>query len=138
MFNLFTHGNNDSHKPIIPTALVSPDRTRRQALRAKLAGYPPIRVIASVCNGPAALTQIQQRQPGLLIIDACLPAIEAEWLLARVRAGAPQVRCLVCGWSDPCDGLSPATQAAVDAFIRYDSPGQQWQETLLGLTQPVA
>ena len=88
-------------------------------------------------NGPAALTQIQARQSGLLIIDVCLPAIEAEWLLARVRAGAPQVRYLVCGWSDPCDGLSPAAQDAVDAFIRYDSPGQQWRETLLRLTEPV-
>lgn len=132
MFNLFTHGNNDSHKPIIPTALVSPDRTRRQALRAKLAGYPPIRVIASVCNGPAALTQIQQRQSGLLIIDACLPAIEAEWLLARVRAGAPQVRCLVCGWSDPCDGLSPATQAAVDAFILTTAPASSGRKRCWG------
>lgn len=134
MINPFVKMKNKCHKEIPATVLVSRDRVRRQALRARLGQSPHIWVVAAAIDGPSALTLVQRHQPALLIIDDSLLPVEIEWLLGAVRLEAPQTRCLLCGRPDPLDPALPADR--VDALLSCDAAEPQWQGTLTRLATP--
>ncbi|GAB4429214.1 MAG: hypothetical protein Kow0031_09690 [Anaerolineae bacterium] len=116
--------------------LVSRPGVMRQSLRARLTANPGIGVAASAGDSLTALKQVLQHQPGLLVIDSNLLDEEVDGLLAEIRAKAPATRCLVC--VNTSRRMAELTAAGVDVVILRHSPGEQWRETLLRLTQPVA
>jgi DNA-binding NarL/FixJ family response regulator len=125
-----------NHQPPrqVVTVLVSRPGVMRQSLRVRLTANPNIWLAASAGDSLTALKLVVQHQPGLLVIDSNLLDEEVDGLLAEIRAKAPATRCLVCvntHWR-----MAELTAAGADAIILRHSAGEQWQETLLRLTQP--
>ena len=89
-----TNTSYKNNQPI-PTVIVSRPGIMQQSLRASLATYPEIAVIAASGDGLSALCQVRQYQPGLLVIDSNLLKEEVVALLSAVKTEQPATRCLV-------------------------------------------
>lgn len=134
MMDPFTKNKKELDKQVFPTVIVSRPGVMRQSLRATLGAYPFVWVMASAGDGLTAMNLVRQHQPRLLVIDSNLLDEEIEALLTAVKAIAPNIYCLVCSHSWQRKSL--LLTAGADAVILRSSSGQQWQETLLQLTQP--
>jgi DNA-binding NarL/FixJ family response regulator len=66
----------------------------RESLQALLADCQGIMVVAVSGDGLSALSRIRQDRPGLLIIDSNLLEEEVVGLIAAVKIGLPDIRCL--------------------------------------------
>lgn len=113
---------------VISTVVASRPGVMQQSLRASLAAYSWLSVVASAGDGLTALNQTVQHRPGLLVIDSNLLDEEVEALLAGVKAKVPATRCLVCLRSSRRAKLLLAAGAA--GVILRDSSAQQWQAIL--------
>lgn len=113
---------------IISTVVVSRPGIMQQSLRAALAAYPWLSVMASAGDGLTALNQVAHHQPGLLVIDSNLLAEEAEALLAAVKVKAPEIRCLVLVRSS--QQAERLRAAGADAVLLRQASNQQLHQTL--------
>lgn len=113
----------------LKTIIVSRPGVMHQALRATLAAYPWIAIIASAGDGLTALNYVLRHQPALLVIDSNLLDEETEALLVEVKARSPHTRCLVCIRSGQQAERLRAIGA--DGVILRDSSAQELQATLL-------
>lgn len=119
------------NQQITSTVVVSRPGVMQQSLRAALAVYPWLYVVASAGDGLTALNRTVQHHPGLLVIDCNLLDEEVEALLAGVKANTPETRCLVfIRSSQRAERLLAAGAAEV---ILRDSSAQKLQATLLRL-----
>lgn len=103
----------------------------QQSLRAALAAYPWIVVVASAGDGLTALNYAAKHQPRLLVIDSNLLEEEVEALLAALKSRLPDTRCLV--FSPSSQGIARLLAYGADAVIRRDSPAHELQAALLRL-----
>jgi DNA-binding NarL/FixJ family response regulator len=103
----------------------------QQSLRAALAAYPWLHVVASAGDGLNALNQVVRHHPGLLVIDCNLLDEEVEALLAGVKAKTPETRCLVFIRSN--QRAKPLLAAGAAGVIMRDSSAQQLQTALMRL-----
>lgn len=116
------------NQPITSTVVVSRPGVMQQSLRAALAVYPWLYVVASAGDGLTALNQTVQHYPRLLVIDCNLLDEEVEALLAEVRAKTPETRCLVFIRSS--QRAKPLLAAGAAGVIMRDSSAQQLQAAL--------
>lgn len=116
------------NQQIISTIVVSRPGVMQQSLRAALAAYPWLYVVASAGDGLTALNQVAQHHPRLLVIDCNLLDEEVEALLAGVRAKTPEIRCLVFIRSN--QRAKPLLAAGAAGVITRDSSAQQLQAVL--------
>lgn len=79
----------------ISTIVVSRPGIMQQSLRASLAAFPWVTVVASAGDGLTALGQVTQHHPGLVIIDSNLLDEEVAALLDTVKIRYPETHCLV-------------------------------------------
>lgn len=83
------------NNPPIPTLIVSRPGIMQQSLRASLAAFDGIVVVACSGDGLSALCQVRQYQPELLVIDSNLLKEEVVALISAVKTEQPTIRCLV-------------------------------------------
>lgn len=117
----------------LKTIIVSRPGVMREALRAALAAYPWLAIIASAGDGLTALNSVTTHRPELLVIDSNLLAEEVEALLAAVKTQSPATRCLIYVQSSQQAAQLRAAGAA--AVILRDSPAQELQAALIRLVQ---
>ena len=122
----------ENQKPI-STLVVSRPGVMQQSLRAALAAYPWLSVVASVGDGLTALNQVVQHQPGLLVIDSNLLDEEVEALLTAIKVKTLATRCLVFIRSS--QRTERLLAAGADAAILRDSSTQQLRTALLRVVQ---
>jgi DNA-binding NarL/FixJ family response regulator len=120
------------HQPI-PIALVSRPGIMQQSLRSSLASCQGIAVVASCGDGLTALRQVTKLGPGLLVIDSNLLDDEVEALIAAVKAGQPDIGCLVIVRSSHQQAQMLASGA--DAVVLRDVSPQQLQAELARLAR---
>ena len=123
-----------SGKPLpVPTVLVSRPGTMQQSLRASLASYLGINVVACSGDGLTALSQVRKYQPGLLVIDSNLLEEEATSLICTVKTEQPNIRCLV--FVQAAHQRNRILSNGADAVNMRQSSQQQLQFTLDHLTK---
>ena len=120
----------------IPTAIVSRPGIMQQSLRASLAAYPWIAVVASFGDGLTALNHLTQSRPGILVIDSNLLDEEVDALLGAVKSRQPAIRCLVLTRSSL--RREQLLIDGADAAIARNGSAQELQEALLRLAQDSA
>jgi DNA-binding NarL/FixJ family response regulator len=108
----------------------------QQSLETMLIAHPALSVVSVISPGLTTLKQILRLQPGLVVIDGNLSDEDLEALLAGIKAGAPDFRCLVCAHTRRRETRLLA--AGADAVILRHSSGLQWHELLLQLVPPPA
>jgi len=117
----------------VPTVLVSRPGMMQQSLRASLASYLGINVVACSGDGLTALSQVRQHQPGLLVIDSNLLEEEVTSLICTVKTEQPNIRCLV--FAQAAHQRNRILSNGADAVILRQSSHQQLQSTLNRLTE---
>lgn len=117
----------------IATIVVSRPGVMQQSLRAILASYPWLSVVASSGDGLSALRQTAQHHPDLLVIDANLLDEEVDALIVAVKADRPGTRCLVFLYSSQRE--ASALAAGADAVLQRNSSAQRLHATLAQLMQ---
>ena len=119
----------------IPTAIVSRPGIMQQSLRASLAAYPWIAVVASFGDGLTALNQLAKFRPGILVIDSYLLEEEVDALLDAVKCRQPDIRCLVLARSSLRH--EQLLIEGADAAILRNGSAQDLQDALSGLAQGI-
>lgn len=121
-------------QPSVSTIVVSRPGVMQRALRTSLSVCPTVQVLASAGDGLTALKLIEDHSPGLVVIDANLLPEESEALVAAVKAGHDQARCLV--FVQSLRQEATMTAAGADAVMLRDEPADNLRAVLARLTAP--
>lgn len=109
--------------PPIPIVIVSRPGIMQQSLRAALAAYPGVGVVASCGDGLTALNSVDAHRPVLLVIDCNLLDEEVEALLAAVKLHHTTTQCVVLTRSSQHKSWAQASGA--DAVISHSGSMQE-------------
>lgn len=72
----------------------------REALRALIATLPQLEIVGQVEERVAALKMVQERQPGLLLLDSSLPDNEVEATIEQIKLERSETYCIVLAHSE--------------------------------------
>jgi CheY-like chemotaxis protein len=88
----------------------------RKGICALLATEPGITVVAEACNGQEAISQAQQAQPDVILMDLVMPGMDGLEATRQLTSRQPQARILVLTSFQGDDKVFPAIKAG--AFSR--------------------
>jgi len=72
----------------LKTLIVDDEPIARQILREELESIPGVEVMGEADNGPAALEEIQRRQPDLVLLDLQMPLMGGLEVIQNLKRGA--------------------------------------------------
>jgi two-component system KDP operon response regulator KdpE len=113
-------GTLDGRAPSV--AVVDADRRVQQSL-AEVLRVAGVDVVGTAGDVRSALELMNEREPGVLLIDPRLPDLDAGTaLLSSVRLGWPSTRIVVMGWSDSGESRMPE----VSTFVSKSAPSEEF------------
>ncbi len=83
--------------PAATVLVVAPPTLQRQGLLATLRDARPDLPVTATADVGGLLERLRRAGPTLLILDAALPGVSSDTLIAQARAANPAVRILVLG-----------------------------------------
>jgi len=102
--------------PPIRTLIVDDEPIARQVLREELSGFPDVDVIGEAENGDAALLQIAQLKPDLVLLDLEMPGLGGFEVIHRLPPGALPVVVIVTAYDQ--HAIRAFEAGAVDYLLK--------------------
>lgn len=93
----------------------------RFALRALLDGEPDIEVVGEADNGDAAVEQVKDLAPEVLVLDLHMPGPGGAEVCRRVREDVPDIRVLVLTSFDDDEEVFGVLAAGASGYLLKDS-----------------
>jgi NarL family two-component system response regulator LiaR len=93
----------------------------RKGICALLATEPGITVVAEACNGQEAISQAQQAQPDVILMDLVMPGMDGLEATRQLTSRQPQARILVLTSFQGDDKVFPAIKAGASGYLLKDS-----------------
>lgn len=109
---------------MITIVLAEDHQIVRQGLRAMLETEPDFSVLGEAGDGLAALQQVEQRQPEVLILDLMLPGLNGLEIARQVARRWPQVRVVILSMH--------ANEAYVLESLRHGAAAYVLKESSMG------
>lgn len=91
----------------------------RAALKAVLANFPPIEVVADARDGIEAIEQVKQHHPDVVLMDARMPVMDGLEATRIIKQYWPQTRVVLLSMYAT---EKQATAAGADSFLLKGMP----------------
>lgn len=93
----------------------------RQGIRSLLSNYPEFEVIGEAENGRDALSQIEQQQPDVTLLDIRLPGESGVEVLKRIRQTQPKAKVLMLTSFNDDEYVMGALRAGALSYVLKSS-----------------
>ena len=104
--------------------LITDDHARsRNSLRALLATWPEVEVVAEAANGQEAMYQVEERQPDVVLMDARMPLMDGFEATRLIKNKWPGVRVIMLTLY--ARYKTEALAAGADAFLVKGCPDEK-------------
>jgi DNA-binding NarL/FixJ family response regulator len=102
----------------------------RDGLRALLEAKPGITVVGDASDGNQVLSQVNELQPDVVIMDILMPELNGIEATKRIIESSPQVRVIILSMLGTADHVFRALQAGVRGFLLKESAGREVVEAV--------
>ena len=111
----------------IPVLLVDADPPETGVLPNRMSEVPGIEVVGVAHNRNAALTQVAELGPAVLVVDLMLPGIRSIDLIRQVASDHPQTRILALSPADPPhDYIMLAAEGGALGYVCRDADNAEF------------
>jgi len=97
----------------------------RKGIRALLATEPNIEVIGEAENGQEAISQAEELNPDVILMDLVMPEVDGIEAIRRITARQPEARILVLTGFATDDKVFPAIKAGALGYLLKDSSPEE-------------
>ncbi len=113
------------------TVLLVDDQTIiRDGLRALLAAYPDIKVIAEAANGLEAYEQSKNHRPDVVIMDIRMPQMDGVEATKLIKRDFPEIVILVLTTFDDDESILGAIAHGASGYLLKDISGVKLAEAI--------
>jgi CheY-like chemotaxis protein len=114
--------------------LIVDDTSRaRQSMKALLGVWNLADEVHEAVNGTEALTQAEEFQPEIVLMDARLPVMSGLEATRQIKAKWPQIKIIVM--SVFADYQALAQEAGADDFVSKSDPPDKLRQTIARVLQ---
>lgn len=122
--------NPTSKNDTLVRVLIADDRRQsRDGLRALLATWPQVRVIAEASNGREAVRMVQQYRPQVVLMDARMPIMDGIQATRLIKEQWPNVKVIILTIYNAYRANALAAQA--DRFLIKGCPARDMLMAIL-------
>jgi DNA-binding NarL/FixJ family response regulator len=118
---------------MIEVFLVDDHTVVRDGLRAVLEMHPQIHVVGDAASGAAALGQVAERQPDVVIMDIWMPEMDGFEVTRQILALNPQVKVIFLSMLGTPEHVQQALQAGASGYLLKESAGREVAEAVLAV-----
>jgi len=93
----------------------------REALAGLVETEADMRVVGQAENGQAALRQVEQEQPDVVLMDLYMPVMDGIKATQQIRALYPGTRVLILTSSNEDEKVAVALRSGADGYLLKDS-----------------
>jgi DNA-binding NarL/FixJ family response regulator len=97
----------------------------RDGLRALLEAKPGISVVGDASDGKQVLSQVNELQPDVVVMDILMPEINGIEATQKILETSPQVRVIILSMLGTADHVFRALRAGVRGFLLKESAGRE-------------
>ena len=97
----------------------------RDGLRALLEADPEIRVVGNAADGRQVVSQVQELQPDVVIMDISMPELNGIDATRKILQSSPQVRVIILSMLGTADHVFHALQAGARGYLLKESAGRE-------------
>lgn len=98
-------------------AIIEDDRRFRDQILDWCARTPSVTCVGAFANGEAALRDLPDRQPDVILVDLNLPGISGVETIRRLRARFPALRAVVLTVFEDVDHIFQALEAGACGYL---------------------
>lgn len=114
----------------IRVLLADPSRFFIAGVQRTLEQEPDIEVVAAVADGEAAVSQTEDLEPDVVVLELDLPALSGDKAAQRIRRELPNVGIVVLTAEDDEQRLFTAIRSGANAYLRKDCEPAELAETI--------
>lgn len=100
----------------------------RQGIRRLLESEADFEVVGEPENGRQAVSQAREFKPDIVLIEVCLPSLDAVEATKRIKAERPEVAVVVLTYSDEEKYVVELLRAGASGYLLKSSPGDELVE----------
>ena len=101
----------------LKTLIVDDEPIARQVLREELESMAGVRIVGEAESGPAALVQIAQQKPGLVLLDLQMPEMGGLDVVRNLRSG-PHIPVVIIVTAHDAYAVEAFEAGAVDYLLK--------------------
>jgi DNA-binding NarL/FixJ family response regulator len=105
----------------------------RDGLRALLESNPDIVVVGDAADGLGAISQVQELQPEVVLMDISMPQMNGINATQRILEFAPQTRVIILSMLGGPEHVYQALQAGAQGYLLKESAGREVVEAVLSV-----
>jgi two-component system, NarL family, response regulator NreC len=94
-------------------------------LEAMLNAEPDMAVVGSVADGAAAIRQVLQLRPDIILLDINMPGANGLEVLSQLRTAAPATRVLILTMHDDAQYLRQAMASGAAGYLLKQAAGKE-------------
>jgi DNA-binding NarL/FixJ family response regulator len=109
---------------MIRLLLVDDEPAVRQGLRMRLALEPDIEIVGEAGDGAAALRQVEQHKPEVVVMDIMMPGLDGITATSRLHDCCPNTAVVILTLHDRPETRERARQAGACSLVgKQEEPG---------------
>lgn len=105
-------------------------RILRDGIRRILEAHPDLTVVAEADTGEEAARLAVQHRPDVAVIDVTMPRLSGIEAIRRIRASAPQTRCLALSMHETHLQVTQALQAGASGYVVKSATSDEFVEAV--------
>lgn len=104
-------------KPKTTVLLADDHRLLRTGLKLLLQRHPKLEIVGEAADGEETLRLYEQLQPGLLLLDISMPALDGMNCLREIKSRYPKAKVIVLTMHEDENYIKEAMQAGASAYV---------------------
>jgi DNA-binding NarL/FixJ family response regulator len=120
-------------KQVVDILVVDDEARARRALRALLATYPAVSVVAEAGNGADAIACAEATRPSVVLMDVHMPVMDGLEATRQIKRDHPEIAVLLITIDSAAEVAARA--AGADDFLLKGLPGGDLVTAILGRVQ---
>lgn len=115
---------------MIRVLLVDDQSLVRNGIKALLNGESDLQVVGMADNGKAAIAQIEQVQPDIVLTDLCMPIMNGNDATRAIAQRFPTVKVLILSTSNDVGSVVEALHAGAKGYLLKDMVSEDLAESI--------
>jgi len=103
----------------------------RQGLRTILDADTRIKVIGTACDGEDLLSQLQELEPDLVLMDLKMPVMDGVAATKQILQRYPKIKVLVLTTYDDESWILDALRSGASGYLLKDTPGSDLRKAII-------
>jgi DNA-binding NarL/FixJ family response regulator len=110
---------------MIRTLLVDDQKLIRQCLRVLLASDPQIEVVGEAAHGAAAVAQVEELEPDVVLMDISMPVMDGVEATRQICDRFESVKVLILSIDDDDEYVAQALRHGAAGYLLKDTPAEE-------------